>query len=215
MRGNAFARDGRFEQALTVYLNAKTAAELQKISAERAAQIAFDIGVCRYRLNQIEEAVIAFETAIRLHPRYEKALYALGMAEATRRNWPQAESAFIAAVAIDKSDAEAWFDLAYVYLAKNDFGRAKTAFEMAIKYNSVDTAISHNNVGVILAARGEVRKAISEFESAVRLSHGKLTEAISNLEICKRVGDKAIDSITSKNFKYEISDLRLNLIERS
>lgn len=213
--GNGFARVGEFEKALALYSNAKNEAARQNASPELASRIAYDIGVCHYQLKQIEQAVGAFETAIKLRPGYEKAYYSLGMAEAERKNWPHAESAFINALAVTRTNSEAWFDLAYVYLAQNDLDRARTAFEMAVRYNSIDSAVSHNNIGVILAVHGEFRRAASEFQSAIRISNGTLSEAVSNLEICMQADTGAYKLFAATNFKVEISNPRLNLIKKS
>lgn len=75
--------------------------------------------------------------------------------------------------------------MALVLLAKKDFDTAQTAFQNALKYKTVNTAAAHNNIGVILALRGDVRAAEKKFETALRESNGKSTEAENNLRFCK------------------------------
>ena len=184
--GTKLARVGQFEKALAEFATASKLADAANAPSEMRAHLDYNLAVCHYQLGRIGEAVTAYEAAIRRRPTYEKAFYALGMAEAERQNWPSAEKAFIRAIAINRRNPEAWFDLGYVYLAKLDFAAAKTAFELAARYKSVDTAVSHNNIGVILAAYGDNRRAIAEFERALRLSDGQLDTAARNLEICRQ-----------------------------
>ena len=184
--GSAYARTGNFEKALADFQTAFNLADAADVSLETRAQLHFNIAVCNYRLGRSSLAVGEFTAAIARRPRYEKAFYALGMAEAERRNWSSAQTAFQAAIDINRKNAEAWFDLGYVYLAIKDLDAAKTAFEQAAKYKSVDSAVSHNNIGVILAAYGDTRRAIAEFELALRLSANELETAARNLAICRR-----------------------------
>ena len=75
--------------------------------------------------------------------------------------------------------------MALVLLAKKDFDTAQTAFQNAVKYKTVNTADAHNNIGVILALRGDLTAAEKKFEIALRESGGKSTEAENNLRFCK------------------------------
>ena len=182
--GTKLAAAGQFETALAQFTTAAKLADATNTSADKRAQLEYNIAVCHFRLGRIDEAVAKFESAIRLRPMYEKAFYALGMAEAERQNWLDAEKAFLGTIAINQQNAEAWFDLGYVYLAQKDSAGAKAAFELSAKYKSIDAAVSRNNIGVILASYGDTRGAIAEFEQALRLSGNKLKVARKNLEIC-------------------------------
>ncbi|MBS1797033.1 MAG: tetratricopeptide repeat protein, partial [Acidobacteria bacterium] len=86
-RENFAAALGDFERALTL-------AEPAAAGDDFRAAIYFNIGVCRYRLKDSARAVREFETAIELKKGvYEKAFYALGMADAELGDWPAAERA--------------------------------------------------------------------------------------------------------------------------
>ena len=184
--GTRLAKAGEFEKALTSYLAASEAANNERLDSDLLAKLHYNIGVCEYRLDRPEEAIKDLEQAVRLrNSDYAQASYALGMAESARGNWPKARAAFLEAVRANKTDGEAWFDLAFAYLGENELANAEAAFRNAITYKTVDTPISHNNVGVILALRGETTAAIKEFETALRSTNGKLAEAKTNLEYCR------------------------------
>jgi Flp pilus assembly protein TadD len=152
----------------------------------------FNLCVCHYRLGRNAKAVSELRTAIALkRGDYPRALYALGMARLAQQNWREARLAFLAVVSARQADGEAWFDLAFAYLGERDLGGAETAFRNAVLYGTVDADLVHNNIGVILALRGDLSTAVKEFETALTLSGGRLAEAKTNLEVCRRLGRSA------------------------
>lgn len=190
------ANAGKFETALSMFKDSLALAKIDEADDDFRAKVHFNIGVCFYRLKQNEKAVVEFEEAIKLARRdYEKAFYALGMAQAELRNWDKSERAFRDALRLNKRNGEAWFDLAFVYLAKNDFEAARAAFQKSVEYKSVSEAIGHNNLGVIFALGGDLDRAIREFETALRKSNGNFAVAERNLQFCKSLG---------KNFNREM-----------
>lgn len=178
----SLANAGDFEKALRSYKIALNFADTE--DANRRARIHFNIGVCHYRLKQHNEAVAELKKAKRLRPDYAKAHYVLGMAETARGNWPDARKAFDSAIGLNGSDGEAWFELGFAYIAEQRYKDAEIAFRNSIRYRSVDSALSHNNIGVILAMRNEFAAAEKEFETALAESGG-LIEARKNLEYCR------------------------------
>lgn len=189
------ANAGKFETALSVFKDSLALAKIDEADGDFRAKVHFNIGVCFYRLKQNEKAVAEFTEAIKLAGRdYEKAFYALGMAQAELKNWNEAERAFRDALGLNKRNGEAWFDLAFVYLAKDDFEAARAAFQKSVEYKSVSAAIGHNNLGVIFALRGDLDAALREFETALRKSDGNFAVAERNLQFCKSLG---------KNFNRE------------
>lgn len=184
------ANQGRFEQALKNYKTALFAAENEYIDAGFRARLHYNIGVCYFHLDRLTQAADEFRSALLLKSNYVKAHYALGMTEIRRKKWKAARASLVRVTEIDPKNGEAWFDLAFAELAGGDVDSASTAFARSIEFGSKDLALSHNNIGVILAIKGDLRSAESRFESAIKLSAGRLTEARRNLEFCraKRTG---------------------------
>ncbi len=184
--GMRSAASGEFEKALKSYRTALTLVENEGSRSVLNAKLHFNIGVCLYRMERPTEAISEFEEAIRLRQgNYQKAAYALGMAESARGNWAKAEQAFRAAIKLNENDGEVWFDLGFAYLNQADFRKAEDAFRNSIIYKSKDSALSHNNIGVILAMKSDCSPAEKEFEMALALTGGELAEARENLEHCK------------------------------
>ena len=185
----SMAGDGKFETALSVFKDSLALAKIDDADSNFQAKIHFNIGVCLYRLKQNEKAVGELEEAIRLAKRdYEKAFYALGMAQAELKNWPKAEEAFRGALRLNERNGEVWFDLAFVYLAQKDYEAARAAFQKSVRYKSVAAPVGHNNLGVIFALSGDLEAAVREFETALKTSNGKFTTAERNLQFCKSLG---------------------------
>jgi tetratricopeptide (TPR) repeat protein len=190
--GATLARAGQYEQALEIFQNARRAAEIEKPGGDLAARIRFNIGVCLYRMQRPQEAVEAFGEAIEMsRGDYQKAFYALGMAEAALKHTRQAIEAFRRAVALKRSDAEAWFDLGLSLIDENEFPAAREAFENSIRYKTSSRADAHNNVGVVLALGGDFAAAEKRFKVALRVSGGKSVEARNNLQFCRIYGQNS------------------------
>ena len=178
------AEAGEFERAVKGYRSVIAAGEEEK--GEFAAKVRYNLGVCYYRTGQLKAASKELNTAIRISgDDHHRAYYALGMTETALENWPAAKAAFLKAIELKPDDGEAWFDLAFVYLAEHDYQRAAVAFRRSIENRSVDAALGHNNLGVIIAMSFRFDDAAVEFERALDMSNGRLIAARSNLAFCK------------------------------
>ena len=196
------AKNGEFEKAVSRYREALDGSESVRLDSDHLAQLHYNVGVCEYHLNHPERAIAEFKVAIKLKGgNYSTAFYALGMAESARANWQSARLAFLESLRLNRSNGEAWFDLAFVDLAAGDFAGAEADFRNSIVYKSIDSAWSHNNVGVLLALRGDLSEAQKEFETALEASAGKLIEARSNLEYCRRREPKSVGLLGKREFR--------------
>lgn len=197
------ARRGEFENAAEKFRRVLLIAEAEKTSDDFLAKIHFNLGVCSYRLKKSEKAIGEFTEAIRLSRReYERAFYALGMAESDLKNFRKAENAFLDALKLKSSNGETWFDLGSIYLQKKEFEKAEIAFQNAIKFKSVSAFEAHNNLGVISALRHEFDEAEAHFETALKLSENKFETARNNLRFCRfyRQKNQAKDLIACLRF---------------
>lgn len=180
------ARAQQFERAIEKYQMTMLLAENESASGEFFARIHFNLGVCYYQTKNLPEAVAEFNEAVKLsRETYQKAFYALGMAQKDLKNWRRAEAALRKAVKLKPNDGEAWFDLALVFLQEKDFDAAEKAFQKSIEYKSIASADAHNNLGVIFALRHEFVSAENEFVAALDASGGKLILARNNLQFCR------------------------------
>jgi tetratricopeptide (TPR) repeat protein len=190
--GTSFAEQGDCEKALDSYR-----AALKNLKGEdTTARAHYNIGVSLYHLGRHAEAAAEFRNAIEMKGgKYQRAWYALGMAESALGNNAGAKKAFTNAIALNKRDAEAWFDLGMILINEKDYTAALSAFENAAAFGSVSAADAQNNIGVILALNGDVAAAITKFE----ISGSE--EAIGNLRYCREhVGNVAGNLVSMLEF---------------
>ncbi len=193
------ARAGNYENAIENYRRAILMARAETVTDNFLAKIHFNIGVCLYNLKQTTEAAEEFTEAIKLSRQsYQKAFYALGMAQSELKNWRKAAAAFREAVNLKKEDGEAWFDLGLILLEEKDFESAEKAFRNAIKFKSIGAADAHNNLGVIFALRHEFDSAENEFKTALVVSNRKSILARNNLEFCRQLGRNSNRDLLAK-----------------
>lgn len=185
-KGLAAAGKGEFTVALKDFETSRKVADVEGVSSGYAAKVRFNIGVCLYRLERSREALRELSAAIVLAGgSYEKASYALGMAEVDLKNMQAAQKAFRETLKSNPKNGEAWFDLALIYLNDNDMESALVAFQRAIENGTVASAVSHNNIGVALLLKDDFAGAEKEFEAALVESGGTLTQAKLNLEFSR------------------------------
>ena len=189
--GTRSAKSGNFDEALRLYRSALTVSD--DAADDFAVKLHYNLGVCYYRTGKLKAAATELTTAIKFAKgRHPRAYYALGMTEAARENWPEARKAFLAAIELEPQNGEAWFDLAFVYMAQHDYDAAAASFRKSIENRSVDTALAHNNVGVIMAMKFDLAAAEESFNIAITLSNGRLIEAKRNLAFCRTLKGKSL-----------------------
>lgn len=200
--GIAASKSGEHEKALKDFEHTLIRATTEHTENKFLAKVHYNLGVCRFHLDMLTEAAVDFETAIELaNGSYEKASYSLGLTLSELGDSAAAERAFLDAIAVNKRNGEAWFDLAFLYLDRKEYDAAQTGFANAIRFGTIDPAVGHNNLGVLLAMKGDMSAAEKHFRSSVAV--GTLNEAVLNLEKCQ-VREKLIAQ-TDFNFIWNRS----------
>lgn len=187
-RGVEASTKGDDRAALAHFTEVRTAIEREGASDRFFVKVLFNIGVSLYRLQRPAEAVPELERALRYANQFHaQAQYVLGRAQFDLGNLSSAERSLRRSIALSADDAEAWYDLAFVYLAEKRSDDAKKAFAKAAKLGAAGFAASLNNVGVLLAIEGKLADAALEFEKA---AHADTTGiALANLEKCRHFMD--------------------------
>jgi Flp pilus assembly protein TadD len=185
-QGMQAANTQDFQTAIESYKKSLSLSETEDSSKIFLAKIHYNIGVCYYQLNFLNEAVKEFTKAVSLSNKtYQKAFYGLGMAETGLKNFDNGKKAFIESIRLNEKDGEAWFDLAVVLTMEREYENAKNAFANAIKHKSISKSASYNNIGVIYALNNDFQSAENQFKLALYESDGKLIEAEKNLQLCR------------------------------
>jgi len=128
-----------------------------------------DIGLDYQEQGQFDEAIAAFEEAIRLDPDYALAHYNLGRAYYLQGQMEQAAAAFEEAIQIDPEMAEAYTNLGAVYSVQGKTEEAIAACETAIQRDPNDD-MAHYNLALAYADQGQLDEAITAYKEALRIN---------------------------------------------
>lgn len=200
-KGVEASNKGNDATALTEFTRVRTAIEREGAADRFAAKVYFNIGVSLYRIRRPAEAVPQLEKALRYaNQMHAGAQYVLGLAQLDLGDLPAAECSLLRAIALSTDDAEAWYDLAFVYLAEKRNGAAKRAFTKAAKLGAAGTGASLNNLGVLLAIEGNLTEAAIEFEKAAQIDRTGI--ALANLEKCRRFMDNSSIAMAASEFRF-------------
>ncbi len=155
--------------------------------------VIFFLGLARYRLKQVDAALISFQAAGKCDPKLMEAQIALGEAYAQRGNDPEAVAAFQRALQIHPDDSSALRGVASVYLRMQDNEKAAAVLEKLIKADPADPQ-AHADLGAAWVATGERERAESEFQVALRLKPdlGSALLGLGNLYLKNGDEDRAI-----------------------
>lgn len=177
-KGDHVAAHHQFESTLAL-------AEREGASDRFFGRLHYNIGVSLFQLERFGAAQYHLKKALRFTNHLSaRAHHVLGLTMQELGDWNGAGSSLRTAVALDDRNGEAWFDLGMVMLQVGNDRMALTAFDRAIRHRSTERSASYNNIGVLLAARGELAEAMVQFTRAAALDTGGV--AAQNLEKCRR-----------------------------
>jgi tetratricopeptide (TPR) repeat protein len=148
----------------------------------------FGLGVSRYRLQQVDAALIAFQSAVRCDPKMLLAYLAMGEAYAVRNNDQEALSAYIVALKLEPRNAAALRGAASVYLRNKVAQKAIDTLEVLVQVDAQD-AQAHVDLGAEYLSTGDQDRAGQQFQEALRLQPGKLTALLGLANLYLRKGD--------------------------
>jgi tetratricopeptide (TPR) repeat protein len=130
-----------------------------------------DLAMARLAARQYKEAIIDFQRLLRTvkDERQTPILRAVGAAFIGAGQLDEAREAFVTLTQLNRQDVEAWIKLAEISLAQNDLAATLSAASRVI------ALASHRHEGYLIAGivwqkRGEVDKALSNFDRAAQLA---------------------------------------------
>src|SRR6266699_3362940 len=136
---------------------------------EKTAQQWLEEGKTFYQLKKYEEALVAFEQAIRLDPNLPSAYNSKGIALSNLQRYEEAVVAHEQAIHLNPNDARAYNNKgsALHYLERYD--ESLTAYEQAIRLNPY-LATAYYGKGYVLSGLNRYEEALVAFEQAIRLN---------------------------------------------
>jgi tetratricopeptide (TPR) repeat protein len=127
------------------------------------------IGVVQARLGRRDEAIAAFETALRFDPRHAEAARNLGSVLAAVGRRDEAIAAYERALAAAPAMIEAREDLAVLLARAGRFTEAEAQLREAIARGPSSPRV-HAQLGATLGAQGRFGEAVAAYQEAVRLA---------------------------------------------
>jgi tetratricopeptide (TPR) repeat protein len=129
------------------------------VSPSPAAKAAFDKGEKALEAQKYDDAIAAYQDALKATPGYAAALNGMGSALFKQKKQDEAIVQFRAATEADPSFKLAWFNLGYAARKTQDFATAATAYE---KYTALDPNDPDGFYGL-----GESYKALAKNDKAI------------------------------------------------
>lgn len=180
-RGDALVAQEKYRAAIEEY------SKVSSRAGESYARAIYNIGVCYYELWQTEDAIDFYKRAIELKQgNYPRASYALGVAHEDQGRPAEARAAYEQALsASNRQFGPAIYKLGLLEAQAGEIAKAAALFKEAASRDGEHVAACHNNLGVMLAQMGYMKEAEKEFVTALKVSHGRLSDAQRNLNLCR------------------------------
>nr|WP_094605958.1 tetratricopeptide repeat protein [Sporomusa silvacetica] len=153
-----------------------------------------DLGIRLTLRGDLENAVTAFGTAIKLNPKYAPAYNNLGLVLKKTKRLHEAEACFCRAIELKPNDTHAYNNLGLVLMDLGDLQKAEECFRRAIKLDPNQSAI-YSNLGTVLEEINQFAEAEIAYRRAVELNPN-YPEAHYNLGTFLRV-NKQLDEAES------------------
>jgi len=136
-------------------------------------------------MGDLDNAITAFCTAIKLNPKYSPAYNNLGLVLQNTNRLPEAEACFGRAIELNPKDHSAYNNLGLVLMNLGHLPKAEYCFRKAIKLNPNQSTI-YTNLGTVLEETNQLIEARIAYCRAVELNP-KHPEANYNLGTFLRV----------------------------
>jgi tetratricopeptide (TPR) repeat protein len=127
------------------------------------------VGQLWTEIGDYSRAVAALHRALESDPSLPKAHLYAGEADIRWERWPEAAEEFKAELALAPGDADAKYNLGFVYAQQSKTAEAMDLFQQVIVANP-NYSNAQYQVGKILLDRGQLEDAIAHLEAAARLS---------------------------------------------
>lgn len=154
-----------------------------------ACEIPFYLGLARYRLHQVDAALIAFQEAAKCNPKLTLAYVALGEAYAERGNDAEALPAFEHALSMEPENRSALRGASAIYLRMKLNDKAVAALETLVKLDPAD-AQTHADLGAAYFGASNQDAAEKQFDEALKLNPKSAAALLGSANVLMRKGEE-------------------------
>lgn len=169
LRTGLCSRLGRVAEA-TVFcvLLFSACATTQNIEDIKKAETHYKLGVSYLAKEQVHEAFIEFQKAIKLNPKDKDSLNALGLISTEFKEYEKAVNYYKRAISLDPDFSEAMNNLGVTYIRMEKWDEAIEYFKMALRnpvYITPERAYS--NLGYAFYKKGDHLNAVNTLKEAI------------------------------------------------
>jgi len=138
------------------------------MQAPQALAALFQEGLSLHLQGQLEQARLAYERMLALHPGHADAMHMLGVLAMQSTNYALAVERISVSVQANPVNATAQFNLGLAYKELQRFDEALSCFQQAIDLRP-DYAQAFFNRALVLQATGRLDAALADFEKAIEI----------------------------------------------
>jgi tetratricopeptide (TPR) repeat protein len=150
--------------------------------------ISFFLGMARYRLRQMDAALIAFQSAVQCDSRLVLAHVALAEAYSETENRDEALKAYTNALRVDPNNDAALRGAASIYLELEHPAQAVPLLEMLVRVSPSDPH-AHSELAAAYFGSGNMEGAEKHYQDALRLEPNQLSALLGLGYILVRRGE--------------------------
>jgi len=150
----------------------------------------FGLGMARYRLQQVDAALIAFQSAVQCDPKQVLAQLALAEALAQKGNLNEALAAYTRVLKLEPANTAALQGAATIYLRGKSHNQAVEVLEKLVRVTPSDPQ-AHADLGAEYVAVGNPDGAELQFQEALRLKPNHPSALLGLANIHLRKGEEA------------------------
>jgi serine/threonine protein kinase len=156
---------------------------------QKTAKQWFDEGLALGKLNRYEEALVAYEQAIRLNPNDAGAYYYKGVALGELKRYEEELVAYEHALRLNPNYANTYYNKGVALGELKRYEEALLAFEQALRLNPNDTN-AYFGKGVALERLKRYEEALLAFEQALRLNPNYADTYYAKSIVLRKLGRK-------------------------
>jgi Tfp pilus assembly protein PilF len=169
----------------------------------RDSEVLYKLGVSHINRDQLKEAFIKFQEAIKLNPEDKRSLNALGYISARFKEYDKAVYYYKRAISIDPAYSEAMNNLGVTYLETKNWDGAIKYFRMSLKnplYSTPEKAYS--NLGYALYKHGDyvqaertLKDALTKYPSSYQSAYvlGVVYSGLGRIESSIEMLEKSVE----------------------
>jgi tetratricopeptide (TPR) repeat protein len=128
-----------------------------------------NLGLIATKEGKIEEALLAFQQALRINPDHLIALENLGNAYRQLKRWDDAQTTLQRALALKPEDPDANYSLGMVFAQINNTDAAYEHLQRALQFRP-DYPEALNNLGILYLRTQRRDEAVATFEQCIRIA---------------------------------------------